>query len=104
MTDFSNWFTKQLEMVEACNGNIVNEGVKNYISQKEHKEEYGKLTPGEKSKLTLTINNFAEAMMFLMTAGGNTSLVRKALNNDYVRGNDNYPTDITSTRAYIVSY
>ena len=91
-------------MVEACNGSIVNDGVKNYISQQEHKQEYSTLTTEQRAKLKLTIKNYAEATLFLMTAGGNASLVRKELNNDYVRGNDNYPMDITSARAYIVNY
>ena len=48
--------------------------------------------------------NFAETTLFLMTAGGNASLVRKELNNDYIRGNNNYHMDVTSARAYIVNY
>ena len=51
MSDFSNRFTKQLEMVEACNGNIVNDGVKNYILQKEHKQEYNTLSNEQRAKL-----------------------------------------------------
>ena len=50
------------------------------------------------------MKNYVEATLFLMTAGGNAALVRKELNNDYVRGNDNYPSDTTSARAYIVNY
>ena len=43
-------------------------------------------------------------MLFLMTAGGNVSLVQEELNNDFVRGNDNHPTDITSAWANVVNY
>ena len=104
MTDFSNQFTKQLEIVEACNSNIVNDGVKNHISQKENKKKYSTMSNEQRAKIKLTIKNFAEAPLFLMTAGGNTYFVKKELNNDYARGNDNYPMDVISARACIVNY
>ena len=105
MTDYSNRFTEQLEMVEACNGSIpISDGVKDYISNKEYKQEYHTLTAIQQSNIELTMKNYMEATLFLMTAGGNATLVRKELNNEYIRGNDNYPSDITSARAYIVNY
>ena len=106
MTDYSNQFSEQLEMVETCNGSIlISDGMKNYISNKEYKQEYSStLTADQWSKIELGMKNYVEATLFLMTAGGNASLVRKELHNDYVRGNDNYPTDVTLARAYIVNY
>ena len=39
-----------------------------------------------------------------MMADGHASHVKNELNNDCVKGNDNYPSDVTSARAYIVNY
>jgi len=76
----------------------------NYIAHQKYKKDYSTLNASERSKIDLSIKNFAEATLFLMTAGGKAAFVRQELNNDYVRGNNNYPIDITSARAYIVNY
>ena len=69
MTDYFNQFSEQLEIMEACNISIlISDSMKNYISNKEYKLEVG-------------MKNYIEVTLFLMTAGGNTSLIRKELNN-----------------------
>lgn len=105
MSDYSNQFTEQLDMVEACNGSIlISDSVKNCMLNKWHKQEYDTLTPDQRSKIQPGLKNYVESTLFLMMASGNAYHVRKEHNNDYVRGNDNFPMDITSTRAYIVNY
>ena len=90
--------------MEACNGSLVNDGVRNYVAHQKYNKDYSTLTASERSKIDLSIKNVAEATLFLMCAGGNALLVRQQLSNDYIRGTDKYPTDITSARAFIVNY
>ena len=82
LTDFSNRFFEQLKMMEACNGSLVDDGVRNYIARKKYKQDYSTLNTSEWSKIELSIKNFAEATLFLMMAGGNAALVRQELDND----------------------
>ena len=89
--------------MEACNGSLVNDGVRNYVAHQKYNKDYSTLTASERSKIDLSIKNVAEATLFLMCAGGNALLVRQQLSNDYIRGTDKYPTDITSVRAFIVN-
>jgi hypothetical protein len=104
MTDFHTRFRDQRDVVDACNGSLVNDGIRNYVSMQRENKTHDKLTTVEKTKYEPIIQNLAEAILFLMLAGGNAVHVRTELNNDYVRGNDNYPTDLTEARAYIVNY
>ena len=39
-----------------------------------------------------------------MVASGVAAHVRQELNNDFVKGNDYYPRDITATRAYLANF
>ena len=104
MTDFYARFRDQRDVVDACNGSIVNDGIRDYVSMQKENKTHDKLTSVEKTKYKPIIQNLAEATLFLMLASGNAVHVRTELNNDYVRGNDNYPTDVTEARAYIVNY
>ena len=36
ITDFSKRFTEQIKVMEACNGSLVNDGVRNYIAHKKY--------------------------------------------------------------------
>ena len=104
MTDFHGRFRDQRDVVDACNGSIVNDGVRDFVSMQKEQTTYDKLSVALQTQYTPVIQNLAEATLFLMLAGGNAVHVRTELNNDYVRGNDNYPTDLTEARAYIVNY
>ena len=104
MTDFHHRFNDNMEIVTACGGTLVNDSVRNFISEKEHKKKYDQLLRTQKDKLDPIITAFAEATLFLMVAGGVAAQVRRDLNNDFVKGHDNYPRDVTSARAYISNY
>ena len=97
-------FRDQRDVVAACNGSIVNDGMRNFVSKKEHNMTYAKLTPSQQSTIDPTVLDMAEATLFLMLANGDAVHVRKELNNNYVRGIDSYPTDLTAARSYIVNY
>ena len=105
MMDYSTRFTEQLDMVEACNGSVmVSNSTKNHLSNKWYQLEYDGLTDDQRSKIQPGLKAYVESTLFLMTAGGHAAHVKNELNNVYVQGNENYPSDITSARAFIVNY
>ena len=92
-------------MVEACNGSVmVSNSTKNHLSNKWYQLEYDGLTDDQRSKIQPGLKAYVESTLFLMTAGGHAFHIRKELNNDYIRGNDNLPMDVTSARACVVNY
>ena len=83
--------------MEACNGSLVDDGLRNYVANKKYgSRDYSALTGAERKSIEQSIKGAAEATLFLMCAGGNAALVRQELRNGYTRGTDKYPTDITS--------
>ena len=91
MTDFHNRFTDNKEIVTACGRTLVNECVRNFMGQTEHKKNYLELTNSKRTALDPAIKSFADATLFLMVASGAAAHVRRELNNDFVKGNDYYP-------------
>ena len=80
-------------------------GIRNYVAKKEEDKKYRKYTAVVQKTLDALIESLASATLFLMLAGGpKADTIRKDLANEFVKGHDNYPTDMTSVRKCIASY
>ena len=51
MTYFHNRFTDNKEIVTACGGTLVNDCVRNFMGQTEHKKKYLELTKAERTAI-----------------------------------------------------
>jgi len=76
MTDFHDRFTNNKEIVTACGGTLVNDCVRNFITQDRHKKNYSELQSLEKAALDPAIESFADKTLFRMVAGGVAAHVR----------------------------
>ena len=94
-----------LDVADSCGASIVGDGVRNYVANKQEKMNYSKCSPAQQLALGPAIKNLSQATLFLMLAGGpQADAIRKELANEFVKGHDNYPSNMTAVRKYIASY
>ena len=105
LTKMVERFGDLLDVAKSCGASFVGHGVRNYVANNVENQNYSKCTDAVQKRLDPAIDSLANATLFLMLAGGtNADSVRRELANEFIKGHDNYPTDMTAVRKYIVNY